>query len=1217
MGTLLHPDDPERLGGYWLAARLGAGSQGVVYEAYDRTGARVAVKALHRDAQQFVRDRFGKEVDAARAVAPFCTARILDAALDADTPYIVSEYIPGPTLAAAVREQGVLGAEAVTRLAAGIATALAAIHQAKVIHRDLKPGNVLLGPDGPRVIDFGIARASDMSVTATGAIMGTFGYMAPEVLGGQRATQASDIFAWGALVLYAASAEEPFRGDNIGQVAHRTAAVDPDLSALPAPLRPLVAAALAKEPALRPTATELLLGLVGDTPAAADPRRALLEAGARRAADPRPEAELPGLGERAEQAYASLPFGAQQAAHELLLRLVVPGDDPDGSQDTVRTAAYEELYGGRTDAERAEGHAAITALAAAGALIVAEDHSIRPVSAALIRAWTRLRAWTEADRGGLALRHRLGHAAREWQRHGRRPEDLQQGTALRAALDWSAAAAPHVRPNPLELAFLEAGKASATRTARRRRQLLGGLGVLLVASLVAGGLAYQQSRAAAREQARAAARTTAQAAVSLRAADPKLAMLLGVAAWDIAETEDSRAALLGAVNQREVDMLQLPAEAADHMDASYRALSANGRVFALGTGDQTQLWDVRAKRMLASTKGKPGMNGLSFHLFSPDGRLVLGVERGAFQVFETANLKPVGPRSAVPGDPSQVTNDGLVLSEESRGNGYSVPYEYRSHVVRASDGKQLVEGSWRESLVLSGDGRLAATCRAGGSVQLWRMGSGGLESAALARPRGDSQPECQGGFRDGMLFSPDGATLVASSGQKTFIWKTADGTHARTENESYGKPVFSSEGKYLLDLDTETGVLLVHGIAAGTTASFRYSVRAHGGNDHQTFLTYGLDDASGRLVFHRSETTTVESVDVPTPPPGAAGLLQGLTTDAWPKWALSDSGRVGAIPLEEGARRLFDVRSGKPMGPPLKRSSTGMDAGASLGPDGRRLAAVDGDYLAVWDTTTGREIVRKNFAAPESSSGHAVGPLALSPDGRKFALFYGSEPNLGNAVSITHPGAVQVWDVDSGKKLHSIETIKSDFAFRPDGSLLVSGAGDVLDLRTGKHRRNAFGPGLAGDVTFSPDGKILAVAKENGLIELWDGELAGKPVVLASEAIAKGGDRYGEPAGNLVISPDGRFLAALIGVDSVQFWDLESRLALGRPLPLATASVQGLAFDGNVLRILDEQNPLRSLDTDPGKLIDAVCRRVAGRELTEDEWKQYVPRGIEYRKVCS
>ncbi|MGG8408496.1 hypothetical protein ACM614_18815 [Streptomyces sp. 12297] len=89
MGTLLHPDDPERLGGYWLAARLGAGSQGVVYEAYDRTGARVAVKALHRDAQQFVRDRFGKEVDAARAVAPFCTARILDAALDADTPYIV------------------------------------------------------------------------------------------------------------------------------------------------------------------------------------------------------------------------------------------------------------------------------------------------------------------------------------------------------------------------------------------------------------------------------------------------------------------------------------------------------------------------------------------------------------------------------------------------------------------------------------------------------------------------------------------------------------------------------------------------------------------------------------------------------------------------------------------------------------------------------------------------------------------------------------------------------------------------------------------------------------------------------------------------------------------------------------------------------------------------------------------------------------------------
>ncbi|MCZ9350701.1 hypothetical protein NGM36_12975 [Streptomyces mutabilis] len=316
MGSALTRDDPERIGGYWLAARLGAGGQGVVYEAYDASGTRYALKTLHREADPFLRDRFAREAEAARRVAAFCTARIL------------------------------------------------------------------------------------------------------------------------------------------------------------------------KDPQHRPTASDLLLGLVGATVEAADPRAALMEAGARKAAAPAADAapadndaspsagaghtvvEAP-LGERAEAAFAALTPAAQLAAHELLLRLTVPGSAADGSQDSVRTAGPAELLADRPESERLGITAAVQGFAAAGVLLTDTDGSVRPAGAALLPAWRRLRAWIDTDRQGIDRLQRIGAAARSWQAHGERPEDLLRGTESRDCLDRLPTAPYHLRPNPLELRFLTAGRTAAARTARR------------------------------------------------------------------------------------------------------------------------------------------------------------------------------------------------------------------------------------------------------------------------------------------------------------------------------------------------------------------------------------------------------------------------------------------------------------------------------------------------------------------------------------------------------------------------------------------------------------------------------------------------------------------------------------------------------------------------------------------------------------------------------
>ena len=252
--------DPAHVGRYRLIARLGAGGMGVVYLGTTRDGRQVAVKVLRpelADDPEF-RDRFAREVSNLSRIKGVCTVRVIEADTDSHRPFMVTEYVSGPSLSEYVDEYGPPGPDMMYGLATGLAEALTAIHAAGVVHRDLKPSNVIVGHDGPKVIDFGIAQALDAtSVTRTGMMVGSAGFMAPEQVTG-RAGQAADIFAWAVTLTYAASGQLPFGTGSVDAILYRVLHGEPDISAVPVLLRPMVESALAKDPRRRPRADELL-----------------------------------------------------------------------------------------------------------------------------------------------------------------------------------------------------------------------------------------------------------------------------------------------------------------------------------------------------------------------------------------------------------------------------------------------------------------------------------------------------------------------------------------------------------------------------------------------------------------------------------------------------------------------------------------------------------------------------------------------------------------------------------------------------------------------------------------------------------------------------------------------------------------------------------------------------------------------------------------------
>ncbi|MFF5257639.1 WD40 repeat domain-containing serine/threonine protein kinase [Actinomadura viridis] len=1188
--TPLAPGEPTRLGDYWLAGKLGSGGQGAVYEGYGPDGARVAVKALHGDYSARHRDLLMREVEAARRVSQFCTARVLAFDLEAAPPYIVSEYVAGPTLQEAVEEAGAYGPDELYRLAVGIATALTTVHRAGVVHRDLKPANVLLGPDGPRVIDFGIARTEDMSQSATG-IKGTPRYMAPEVFRGQSPGPAVDVWAWGATVLYAASGRAPFDGETLPTLMHAVLKTEPDLSAVPGRLRPVVAAALAKEPGERPDAPRLLMDLLGGGPDAD-----LLEQGERAASAVRAPkaAATPTLGERAEAVFQGLDPAARQAVPRVLLRMVSAGDD------LLRPAAREEFGDGHTP----EGviDAVLAAFGGAG-LLTWDGRHFALATPALLRAWPRLRDWVDAERPGLAVHQELVAGIRLWDAHGRKTGDLFQGTRLERALSWAVSGRRHLTVNALEQAFLDAGRAATRRRSTLRTVAAGVLAVLLVVAVGAGAIVFQQGRTVARQRDEAEARRLAAVALATRRNDPRTARRLAVAAASLAGTKETREALVALRHQWESDVFSPPGVSGTLL----RQPSPDGRVLVAvdprpgheAAGGAVTVWDVDGRKRLHAFS-IPGPRVLDL-LVTGDARTVITwMDDGTARLWDTASGRERGRLTIGKPGGSRTVFDGIDLSPS--GNLLFAGTREARTVWDLRTLKQVPLGWQRakdgvEILSATADDNLIASVTPQGVVRVE------MPAVRTPLPLPRLNAELKGRYVGAQRLSPDGSLLAvlhspATGGtSRILVWnvKTDEQYAILGSAVSPSAMAFSQDGRFL---------------AQGRTM---WQIRRGGPTqtvpaDPVLKYSQGGDCALTRFVENRTlrcvepATGQVASLDVSTflhsRTVGSGGLFLEVALSA----------DASTMAYREGSQiRFWDVRRQRPhtrgftLSAPL--SSTGDNNALALSRDGRRLAVRKDDRtVAIADAKKFTALGTVRLPGP----GDRVQRMAISPDGKGLALLVRRGPSF----------ELQFWDLATFRQIRAVPAAGGTFAqglfFRADGKAVLSdGASGLTGYPSGEVLARNGDPASRLPLALSRDGRTVVGA---------EGAEADQKVLLADGRtlrskglILRGHKRYVKAA---AFSPDGTLLATGDAGGMIRLWEAASGRSYAVALTGHQTRIRGLAFsaDGATLHSVADGGSVIAHELAPARTAAALCRTTKGG-LTRDEWRRHLP-ALDYRPTC-
>ncbi|WP_374690064.1 protein kinase [Frankia sp. AvcI1] len=711
----LDRDDPRELVHVELLGRLGEGGMGTVYLGRGRPGVTgyagrlVAVKVIRPDLARVpeFRARFRREADIARRVARFCTAEVLDVVDPPDgLPYLVTEYIDGLTLAQSVAAEGPLRSADLERLAVSVAAALTSIHGAGLVHRDLKPSNVLLSSLGPRVIDFGIARALDAQTMLSQEIqrVGTPAFMAPEQANGEPVSAAADVFAWGGLVTYAGTGSFPF-GDGptpvqLYRVVHR----EPLLDGLDPALRPIVEEAMRKDPAARPTAQELFLRLVGMGPSThpdPDVTRVIRSAAPMLAPPQRAGTDGGGSSLGAEPTGRVRPRPADPAR---------PATSPDHALDTPDRSpgAAAQGWPGDPAAARAD-------LGAAGGWPPPTD-----------------------DRGGPPSAAGPGH---------RGPA---VGDPARGGLDAGPAGAG---------AADDPGAPSRRRGRwdRRRIALLAApiLAVLLIAALMPLALTTGGGQRPSREE---TAARVALAAEAVRNSDADLAARLSLAAYRISPVREARAALRTSFAAATASVLTGHTASALGVD-----ISPNGRLLAsTGADDLVQLWDIsdRAHPVKLSTLTRHTSWVLDA-AFSPDGRTLATVsyDRSAI-LWDISDPRHPAELAVIHG------HNGWVLDAAFSPDGRTLAtsgYDNTARLWDVTDPRHPTalsvldrHTSWVNEVAFSPDGHLLATASADRTARLWDI-------TDPRRPRPLAAITAHTDYVWTVAFSPDGRRLATGA----------------------------------------------------------------------------------------------------------------------------------------------------------------------------------------------------------------------------------------------------------------------------------------------------------------------------------------------------------------------------------------------------------------------------------------------------------------------
>ncbi|MFI6742234.1 protein kinase [Nonomuraea sp. NPDC050451] len=1160
------------MGRYWLAGRLGAGGQGVVYEGYGEVGERVAIKVPRYDSAES-RARLAKEAAAAQRVASFCTAKVIEAQVDSAPLYVVSEFVPGPSLRRVVAESGSYEKDALHRLAIGVATALTAIHQDGIVHRDLKPDNIIMGPDGPRVIDFGVAR--EVGPTTSGPIMGTPGYMPPEVFSGRGASEAADLWAWAMVVLFAARGEDVIEAGDPAAVIGRVMEFEPDACGLPEPLDALVAAALARDPTERPAAGEVLLRLLGHGGEAPLRRgddlleRGLTQAGALTG---RPE---PDLGAIAEELYAELTEAERATVPEVFLRMI------DG--DELRPVGRDELPGSQAV------DAMLTVFGAAG-LVTRSGAAYELATPGLLHAWPRLRDWVAGNREGLPVHRRLAEAAALWNEHGRRPADLLQGSALDRTLQWAATAHKDLTLGRRERAFLDEAVNLARGRARRRRLVAAALAVLLVVALGGLGTAEYLRRESSRQRDDALARELALRAADLRQSDPQVAKLLSVAGWRLSpELPETRGALYDSLSQTAASVFLDP----DYTAATVQNLSQDGRVLVSVDGGTARIWDVPGQRRIGVLSGVSAE--VSQAALAPDGHTLALLDHEGVRLWDTRAGRPLGAPIARQGRQS----GGGALSFDASGRYLAIPWGAKAlpEWWDVAKRKQLTAPSGAALNAISRDGRFGYVVK-GHDAELWDL------------RRGKRTPipplERDKGVINQTTFSDDGKLMMT-----TEVVNSKETSRIRMFELPSGEEVMSQEG----GMGTGGGV--------GPEAGFVFGdafIANWGGRERLTFQRRSTPDT----VYSQAMPAFFNTVYSQALPAFAGGLRFDLADRAVryldehgavhtedvsmvfdpPIGGGSEGGNVRLAPSTRVLAAIWgdrvevrDAATGRALMKLISRSGGG--GATAFSPDGRRLALAADNTVHLVDLPGYKVSARLKLGGGVEQGAQA---LAFSPDGRTLAVSrYGEH------------GRVELWDLERGSRQAETGTGANDLAFRPDGRLLVTGNPlQLIDPEKGATRPPEQGTGqLAGAFAFSPDGRQVAFSGP-GRLSLWDGDvrtrIAEFPAVPGSEVTM------------LAWSPDGRTIATYEKGLRVRLWDVPSRRPLGvvfdgkQAADGADGGWVAFSADGTKLHTAAPDGTIRVHDVDERHVAATLCER-AGRTLTAGEWSRHLP-GIEPFTMC-